>query len=275
MTLSIFQTSPEFGNVDANLDAAETLVGKTDADLIVLPELFATGYFFESTAQARALAEAIPSGPTIRRLERWARETGTTFVAGLAERDGDSLYNSAAVVTPKGWLGTYRKTHLFYEETLHFSPGDSGFRVWTVTDRRGASYRLGVMICFDWLFPESARALALAGADVVAHPSNLVLPHCPDSMPVRALENGVFTATANRVGSESNTRETLTFIGRSRICSPRAAVLADAPAGAPPDAPVVISAEFDPREARDKRLNAYNDRFESRRPELYALGQPD
>jgi predicted amidohydrolase len=267
LKLSLLQTSPELGEVEANLDAAERLMGETDADLVVLPELFATGYFFESTAQARALAEPVPDGPTVRRIERWARETGAAFVAGVAERAGDTLYNSAVVVTPNGLLGTYRKTHLFYEETVHFAPGDTGFRVWTVTDRRGTSYRLGVMVCFDWLFPESARSLALAGADVVAHPSNLVMPHCPAAMPFRALENGVFTATANRVGTESNGRESLTFIGQSRICSPRAAVLAEAPA----DAPATITAEFDPREARDKAFNPYNDRFAGRRPELYGL----
>ena len=138
--------------------------------------------------------------------------------------------------------------------------------MWTVADRRGLSYRLGVMICFDWIFPESARALALAGADVVAHPSNLVLPHCPDSMPVRALENRVFTATANRVGSDCDGRETLTFIGRSRICSPRGAVLAEASA----TEPGVVAAEIDPREARDKALNPFNDLLGDRRPDLYA-----
>lgn len=265
MVLSLLQTEPKLDKRESNLDAAETMVGETDADLIVLPELFATGYFFGSTEQAATLAEGIPDGPTVRRLERWARETGSTIVAGVAESDRGRLYNSAVVVTPNGWLGTYRKTHLFYEEALHFTPGDSGFQVWTVTDRRRKSYRLGVMICFDWLFPESSRALGLGGADVIAHPSNLVLPHCPDSMPVRALENGVFTATANRVGTESNGREALTFIGRSRICSPRAAVLAEASR----DTPDIVSAEIDPREARDKALNPYNDTLGSRRPGLY------
>ncbi len=253
MIVSLVQSSPTLGEVEANLDAAEQAVGECNSDLIILPELFATGYFFESTEQAHALAEPIPDGPTSRRLHRWARETGATIVAGIAEAAATRsqpgrLFNSAVVVTPNGWLGTYRKTHLFYEETLHFAPGDSGFRVWTVTDRRGKSYRLGVMICFDWLFPESARTLALAGADIVAHPSNLVLPHCPDSMPVRALENGVFTATANRVGQDSNGREALTFIGRSRICGPDARVLAEAPH----DQQAVVSAEIDPRLARDK-----------------------
>ena len=267
MIVAVLQTHPEFEQIAANLDAAEAAITMAgEADLVVLPELFATGYAFESLEQARALAESVPDGPTVRRLARIARETGATIVAGIAESAGDRVYNSAVVVTPNGWLGTYRKTHLFAEETLWFAPGDSGFRVWTVTDRRGRSYRLGVMVCFDWFFPESARALALAGADLVAHPSNLVLPHCPDSMPVRALENRVFTATANRVGTESNSRGALTFIGRSRICSPRGAVLAEASATLPD----VLTVEIDPREARDKCLNPYNDLFDDRRPGLYA-----
>ena len=271
MICSVLQFDPEKGAVERNLAHAERLLGEGESDLYVLPELFASGYFFESSDEAHGLSEPVPDGPTVRRLEAWARDTGATFVAGLPERDESHAelryFNSAVVVTPRGWLGTYRKTHLFYEETLHFTPGDSGFCVWTVTDRAGAGYRLGVMVCFDWIFPESARTLALAGADVIAHPSNLVLPHCPDAMPVRALENGVFTATANRTGSESNGREGLSFIGRSRICSPRAAVLADAPAAEEG----VWSAEFDPREARQRQVNAYNDRFADRRPDLYTL----
>ncbi|MFO0767873.1 MAG: nitrilase-related carbon-nitrogen hydrolase [Nitrospiraceae bacterium] len=92
-------------------------------------------------------------------------------------------------------LGCYRKTHLFFEETLFFDPGDSGFQVWDV-----GGAKVGVMICFDWFYPESARTLALMGADIIAHPSNLVLPHCPDSMVTRCLENRVFSITANRIG---------------------------------------------------------------------------
>ncbi len=263
--VAVVQTSPVFGDVAANLDAAEQAVGEADADLVVLPELFASGYVFESAAQARALAEPAPGGPTVRRLERIARETGATLVAGLPESAGGRVYNSAVVVAPGGWLGTYRKTHLFGEETLHFAPGDSGLRVWTVANRRGRSFRVGVMVCFDWYFPESARALALAGADVVAHPSNLVLPDCPGAMPVRARENRVFTATANRVGTEANSRGAWTFIGRSRICGPHGDVLADAPA----DAPAVIRASVEPRDARDKSVGAYNDVLADRRPELY------
>ena len=266
MIISCLQTHPAKGETEPNLDRVEEAALTADADLVVLPELFASGYFFDSTEQAAALAEPVPDGPTTQRLHRWAAATGATFVAGLPERDGDAFYNAAVVVTPNGWLGTYRKAHLFYEENDHFAAGADGFQVWTVTDRRRRSYRLGVMVCFDWFFPESARTLALNGADVIAHPSNLVLPHCPSAMPVRALENGVFTATANRVGTESNGTEELTFIGRSVICSPSAEVLASAPEAEE----AVIRAEIDPHAARDTALNPYNDRHGDRRPELYA-----
>ena len=265
MTVAVVQFDPQKGEVDANLDRAESLLATTEADLIVLPELFATGYFFDSTEQAHALAEEVPHGATVRRMERWAKESGAVIVGGLAERDGDAVYNSAAIVTPRGWLGTYRKTHLFYEETLHFTPGDSGFRVWTVQDRRGQSYRLGAMVCFDWFFPESARTLALKGADVIAHPSNLVLPHCPRAMPVRALENHIFTATANRIGTESNGRKELVFIGQSVICSPGAEVLASAPEAEE----AVITAQILPHDARQRAVNEYNDLLLDRRAELY------
>lgn len=268
MIVSLVQHDVKRGEVEATLGRVEAMLGAGESDLYVLPELFATGYFFSSPDEAHSLAESVPNGPTVHRLERWARETGATFVAGVAERDDSRreprFFNSAVVVTPRGWLGTYRKTHLFYEEGLHFAPGDSGFQVWTVTDRRGAAYRLGVMVCFDWFFPEAARTLALAGAQLIAHPSNLVLPHCPDSMPVRALENGVYTATANRVGTESSGREELTFIGRSVICSPRRVTLVEAP----PDREAVVSAEIDWTLARS-RVNTVNDRWTDRRPALY------
>ena len=267
MKTTIVQFDPVYLDVAANLDAVEALVGDVEADLVVLPELFATGYFFRSTADASRVAEEVPGGPTVERLHAWARQSGATFVAGLVERVGDRLYNAAAVVTPRGWLGTYRKVHLFYEEKGHFAPGDVGFPVWTVTDRAGRAYRLGVMICFDWYFPESARTLALAGADVIAHPSNLVRPDCPRSMPIRALENHVFTATANRVGAETNGREALKFIGRSLICDPRGQVLAEAG----PEETVALTAELDPLAARDRRLTAHNDLFGDRRPEAYGL----
>ena len=257
------------GQWQANADRASQLVREADADLVVLPELAFSGYFFESTDRARELAEPVPDGPSCRLLADLAAETGSTLVAGILENGGETLYNSAVVVTPRGVLGTYRKTHLYYEETMHFAPGDSGFAVWTVADREGRAYRLGVMICYDWFFPEALQTLALHhGADIIAHPSNLVMPHCPDAMPYRALENGVFTATANRTGTESNGSESLRFIGQSVICSPGAETLARAP----DHGHAVIRAAVNPAAARDKALNRLNDRRTDRREAFY--GRP-
>ncbi len=263
--IRLIQHSPGYLTVTDNLDGIEDVALAPGADLVLMPELFATGYFFRSTEDAESVAEVVPKGPTVARLEQWARQTGATYVGGLVERDGARLYNSAVVVTPRGWLGTYRKVHLFYQEKVHFTPGDLGFPVWTVTDRAGKPYRLGVMICFDWYFPEAARSLALAGADVIAHPSNLVRHDCPRSMPIRALENHVFTATANRVGTETNGDESLTFTGLSLICDPRGHVLASAGA----DEVAVVEADVDPLEARDRQITARNDLFDDRRPDQY------
>lgn len=269
MRITLLQFSPAYLQTERNLDTVEELLGDMDADLIVLPEFFSSGYFFTSTEDAEAAAEPIPEGPTVQRLIAWAKASSATFVAGLPEKTKDgTLFNSAAIVTPRGWLGTYRKTHLFYEEKLHFAPGDLGFPVFTLTDRAGEAYRLGVMICFDWYFPEAARSLALSGADVIAHPSNLVRPDCPRSMPIRALENHVFTATANRIGTETKGEEVLTFIGQSLICDPNGQVLASASR----TKTELVSADIDPASARDRQLTPHNHLFEDRRPEAYSLG---
>jgi predicted amidohydrolase len=192
-----------------------------------------------------------------------ARDRRMTLVAGLAERDGDRCYNSAVAVGPDGLIGCYRKVHLFFEETLFFSPGDGGFQVWDI-----GTARIGVMVCFDWFYPESARTLALKGADIICHPSNLVLPYCPDAMVTRCLENRVFSITANRIGSETRGgKNTLTFIGHSEVVTPRGEILRRAPR----DRADIAVVEIDPSQARNKSVNAYNDLFRDRRPSAYKL----
>lgn len=261
------QFAPEYLAVKANLQAVEAQLGSIEADLIVLPELFTSGYFFRSRSDLAEVAEQIPEGPSTEALRQWADSLDATFVAGLAEREGDCFYNSAVVVRPSGNVHVYRKVHLFYEETLRFDPGNLGFRVFEETTQDGTSYRLGVMVCFDWYYPEAARTLTLKGADVIAHPSNLVLPHCPDSMPVRARENHVFTITANRYGTEEKAGETLTFIGTSEVCNPDGKILARAERAS--DAVGIV--EFNPHDAREDSLNEHNNVLADRRPEEYVL----
>jgi predicted amidohydrolase len=261
--IGFYQFDPQFGEVSTNLDRVTAKLERADADLIVLPELFASGYQFVSQEEAQRLAEPVPDGVTVRRLAELAKRRNMHLVAGLAERSGTRCYNSAVVVGPSGFLGCYRKTHLFYEETQLFTAGDSGFLVWDI-----GPAKIGVMICFDWYYPEAARTLALQGADIICHPSNLVLPNCPDSMPVRCLENRVFAVTCNRIGTEARDgKERLTYIGQSEIVTPKGGIIYRASR----DQEELSLVDIDPAEARDKTLNRYNDLFRDRRASLYTL----
>ncbi len=263
MRVGFYQYDPQFGEGAKNLDAVTAKLEQADADLMVLPELFASGYQFVSEEEVQRLAEPIPDGPTTRRVSDIAKRRRMHVVAGLPERAGGRCYNSAIVVGPSGFLGCYRKTHLFYEETLFFTPGDSGFHVWDI-----GQARIGVMICFDWYYPEAARSLALQGADILCHPANLVLPNCPDSMPVRCLENRVFAVTCNRIGSEARGgKDPLTYIGNSEIVTPKGIILHRAPR----DREELTILEIDPVEARSKHLNRYNDLLRDRRTDLYRV----
>lgn len=261
--IGFVQNSPTFGRVKANLDRVTDLLAAVDADLLVLPELFATGYQFTSRREAERFSERVPDGTTTKRLIALAKRRRCTIVAGLAEQKGHSLFNSAVVVGPGGFIGTYRKSHLFYEETLWFSHGNSGFRVFPA-----AGATIGVMICFDWFFPESMRTLALAGADVICHPANLVLPHAPNAMITRCLENRVFAITADRVGAEQRgDKERLTFIGSSQVVGPQGQVIVRAST----DSEEVRVVAIDPKEARRKTINRYNHLFADRRADLYGM----
>ncbi len=261
MKAGFYQFNPSFGRKEDNIRRVLSAVRDADADLLVLPEFFATGYQFVSAGEVAELSEPVPDGYTTGMISALSREKGMYIVAGLPERDGERFYNSAVLSGPDGFIGVYRKTHLFYEERLYFTPGDTGFRVWDT-----AIGRVGIMICFDWFFPESMRALALSGAEIVAHPSNLVLPFCPDSMPVRCLENRVFAVTANRTGTEDRKGAgALTFIGKSEIVSPLGEILTRAPS----DEEALMVRDIKPEQARDKTINPLNDVFKDRRPEHY------
>lgn len=264
MKVGYLQMNPRMLAVRENVEAALRRLARVEADLIVLPELFNTGYNFRSAAEVRRVAETIP-GPTTAALSMLARAKGCAVVAGMAERDGARLYNSAVLVTPTR-VERYRKIHLFKDEKRFFSPGNLGFQVWTVRAAgraaRTTPVRVGVMVCFDWFFPESMRTLALKGAEIVAHPANLVLPYCPEAMKTRCLENRVFAVTADRVGTERGLR----YIGRSQVVDTRGRVLKRA--GAVGESSGVVSIE--PGEARAKRLNRFNDLLGDRRPSAYA-----
>jgi predicted amidohydrolase len=263
MKAGFYQFDPLFGKKEENLERMLSAVKDADIDLLVLPEFFATGYQFVSRDEVAALAERIPDGYTTERLCGISRSKGIFIVAGLPEKEGERYFNSAVMTGPEGFIGVYRKVHLFCEEKIFFSPGDTGFKVWN-TDIG----RIGVMICFDWFFPESMRTLALKGTEVVAHPSNLVLPYCPLAMPIRCLENRVFAITANRTGIEKRKEnQFLRYIGQSMIVSQEGKILVRASE----EEEILGVTGIDPDKAKDKSLNPFNDLLADRRPEMYTL----
>lgn len=269
MRVGFLQMMPRFGQPDENLDRIEAALAGCRADLVVLPELALSGYLFVSAEEAVGLSEPIPGGAGVTRLIGLARRENLSLAVGLAERvdttNGFRLFNSAVLLTPAGLALHYRKVHLFDRETLVFTRGDLGFPVATLPGPAGI--RVGLMVCFDWRFPEAARSLALAGADLIAHPSNLVKPWCQQSMITRCLENRVYAITANRFGTEERGGHSLTFTGQSQIVDPDGVVLARAADAE--DALVLL--DLDPLTARSKAANSRNDLFADRVPGQYRL----
>ena len=262
MRVGFVQFMPEFGDIANNIGKIERLIDRVDAELIVLPELCNTGYFFTSRSEVERMGEAVPGGRTTEALCRMARRKNAHIVAGLIEKEGGKLFNASVLVGPHGYVATYRKIHLFFEETLWFDPGDREFAVHDI-----GTCRVGMMICFDWLFPEAARVLALKGADVICHPANLVLPFCQDAMVTRCLENRLCAVTANRTGKEVRGEKELRFTGRSQITGPEGQILCRA--GETADETGV--AEVDVSRIREKTINPFNDLFLGRRTEFYGL----
>jgi predicted amidohydrolase len=261
MRVAVVQTNPSFGEVKSNIELALALMESVDADLYVLPELFTTGYNFIDVEEVKKLGEEA-SGATFQTMRRFAAGRSAFVVYGFAEKDG-RVYNSAALVGPKGLVGVYRKVHLFDRENMYFTPGNLGFPVFDLPFGK-----IGIMICFDWIYPESARTLALKGAQLVAHPSNLVLPHCPDAMVTRCLENRVFAATADRIGRENRGGVDLQYIGKSEIVSPSGKILKRLGS----DESAIAVEEVDLAEASNKRINEFNDLLVQRRSDQYETG---
>ena len=259
MNVGYIQTSPIFGEKQQNFDNIELIISNTKADLLVLPELFATGYTFSSRKEVAELAESV-DGKTAGFLKKLAKKTNALIIGGYIENDNGKIYNSAMIVSKEGVLGNYRKIHLYYKENLWFEHGDMPLKVFKFKE-----FTLGVMICFDWFFPETTRSLALLGAEIIAHPSNLVLPYCQDAMVTRCLENKVYAITSNRVGVENRGGDSFKFTGKSQITSYNGEILSSAPKSET----FIDIVEIELGEARDKSINAYNHIFKDRKVEFY------
>jgi predicted amidohydrolase len=254
MRVGFYQFEPESRAVERNLARIETVLDHARADLVVLPELCTTGYLFRDRAELARHAEDVPSGPTCRRL--------AAVVAGLPERAGSRVFNSSVLFTSEGDIHVYRKSHLFLDEKDIFDPGDTGFPVFEVD-----FVKVGMLVCFDYIFPESARSLALAGCQVVCHPANLVLDYAQWMTLTRAAENRVFWVLANRTGTETLGDRALTFTGRSQLVDPRGRLLYRAGVDSE-ELPVI---DIEPEQALDKLATPRNHLLDDRRTDLYRL----
>ncbi len=260
MRIGYFQFRPRFGRVPHNLLTVTTALRTAEADLIVLPELAFTGYYFRDRAEARRFAEDPQDSPVFEALKALCREKRFHIVTGFAERSGERCYNSAALIGPDGVLHIYRKLHLFHEERQWFDPGDVPLKVVNI---HGA--RIGIMVCYDWAFPEVTRTLALLGADIICQPANLVLSYCQEAMLTRCLENHVFAITANRYGTDARPQGKLRFTGKSQIAGPGGKRLHRSLS----QRSELFVMDIDPAQARDKHITPLSDLFADRRPEWY------
>lgn len=268
MRIAGIQTDVTFKDVNANLSLLERTVREEVAkgtELTIFPECFSTGYCFDSLEDARTIAELIP-GPSTDRVAKLCAELNTGVVFGMIEKSGNDVFNTAVLVGPGGLIGSYRKVHLPYLGVDRFTtPGNRPFEVFEF-----GGVRIGMLICYDGGFPEAARVLAIRGADLIVLPTNWPPGGAfmaEYSINCRAMENGVYFAAVNRVGTENG----FSFIGRSRICSPVGETLVTIP----DDSSGILRAEIDPAKARAKRIvrvpgKHVIDRMADRRPEMYS-----
>ena len=261
MKVGYVQMKPVLHNVEANLEKIDRMIAGVEADLLVLPELCTTGYLFKDRDELALYAEPVGGGPTVARLSALARERRCHLVAGIAEADGTRIFNSSVLISRTGDVsGCYRKIHLFWDEKDLFDPGEEDPTVFALDDTR-----LGLMVCFDWIFPEVTRLLALAGAEVVCHSANLVLPYAHEAMVTRALENRVFVVLSNRVGHERLGDKSLRFNGSSRIIDPTGVILTSSDAFRED----IQGVEIHPEIARNKMITPRNHVLNDRKPERY------
>lgn len=260
MKVALVQNEPVFGHKENNISQLFAIMRSKKADLYILPEMAYTGYQIKDASELKEIADSVDS-PSIERFVEFSKLKDCGIILGFPELSSDGkIYNSSIFITPEGDRHIYRKTHLFYKEKLYFYPGNSGFDVY---EWRGV--KIGLAICFDWYFSESFRTLALKGADIIAHCSNLVLPYCQTVDFARAIENRVYIATANRIGTEERSGEKLTFTGYSVLVSPKGEYLLKAPV----DSTGVFVSEIDTSLSRDKKLNDFNNVLDDRRQIFY------
>jgi predicted amidohydrolase len=260
MKIGYAQLDLKFGSVDSNIKNALDFIeiaAKLETELLVLPEYLNSGYPFRAKSETERLSEPIPDGFSCRALESAAREYSMFLVTSLCEKSEGKFYNAAVLFGPKGFGGKYRKTHLWDDEKVWVSLGDLDFNVFDI-----GKAKIGIMVCFDWRFPEVPRTLAIKGAEIICHPANLLLPYCQTAMLGAAVQNGVFIVTANRIGRCRG----ILYTGKSQIVDPTMKVLARSSS----NKKSLKIVDVVPSRASNKQINRYNNLLGDRRPDLYA-----
>jgi predicted amidohydrolase len=265
--VAVIQFDPALGNTRSNLDAIERHVAaaaEQGAELAILPECAVTGYVYQSREEALEVAEPIP-GAFSQAIAAITQAHRIFAVVGALEKEGRDLYNTALLSGPRGLEAVYRKTHTLCLGVDRFTtPGNLPYRVHDLPFGR-----LGILICYDLRFPEPSRILGLAGAQIIALPTNWPASSTiqPDVFSrARAAENHVFLLAADRVGEERGAR----FLGRSQIIDPNGTVLAEASERGTE----TLLQDIDLSQADEKHvvLRAGEHEFDcvaDRRPELY------
>lgn len=274
VTVAVVQFDPQVGiqNRPSNLEISLSLALQAvnnGANLIVLPELANTGYLFNNRHDAYLHAEPVPDGPSMRAWMDFAQLHQVYLVAGLAERDGMQLFDTAVLLGPEGLIGKYRKAHLWNKEKLWFSPGNLGFPVFETPIGR-----IGLLICWDIWFPEVPRILTQQGADIICSLNNWVWTPPPlfdeagkcmaSYLTMTAAHaNNVFIAAANRIGEERDAR----YLGCSLIAGTNGWPIGKV---ASPNEQTIIYADIDLSSARSAPIwNSLNDLQRDRRTDLY------
>ena len=266
--IAAVQMNPKLMKPEENLATITQSIKKaadSQTDLIVFPECSLTGYIFRSREEALPFAETVP-GPSTEKLATLCKELKVYVIAGLLEKEGDRLFNAAVFIGPDGLIGKYRKNHLPFLGVDRFvDHGDKPFEVYQTPIGS-----IGIQICYDIIFPESSRVLALLGADILAIPTNFprnrvddVIPYV---IPARAIENKVYIVAADRIGVERGA----SFAGLSKIVD----ASGDTLALASPDKEEIIYGEVNLESARQKHITVIPGEYEvdhikDRRPELY------
>ncbi len=251
------QFQPVLGDVNANLKKMGSLLSQAaDADLIVLPELANTGYNFSSRDKLVECSEEISKSHFVDFLASLAAKQNQYIVAGMSEKMGDDLFNTSVLVGPKGYVGKYQKIHLFLNEKDFFKAGEAGLPVFDI-----GFCKTSMLICFDYIFPEIWRIVAMKGADLVCHPSNLITTNAEKCIPAQAFMNKMFIITSNRYGIEGG----ITFSGKSFITNPDAKIIDRAVA----DQDAISILNIDISESRNKFVTPRNHIFEDRIPSNY------